>query len=394
MKTKIKTKIRAALLIDEFFGGFGTAFGGYGFLARKYIAKYVPCEQIEMDVILRRGKKYFSVQSATVDGVTLYKTPRIPWCTSRWLEKQDYDIYLSVDMTGHSAKIFDLERNLGKKLILWIQDPRPKSAWENTIATMSSIQDPCFYTERVPRLVHRAIAEKRLILISQGHSLNPLAQELFELETMPPVRYFPNPVDIDFDFDLSAQKKENNIIFLGRLEAQKRVWLVCEVAKRMPQYDFYIIGDFFRYREENERMLKKYMGGGIPNLHFVGHKDAEEKRELIKRSKVLLNTSIWEGIPISWLEALACGTVLVSNCNNERLPERFGAWTGDVLGDGFDQVDRYIPHLEKLMEDDALRNRIAREAISYVREHHGIEKFTRDMRELLLASANERAHEA
>lgn len=34
-------KIRVALLIDEFFGGAGTAYGGYGFLARKFIAKYV-----------------------------------------------------------------------------------------------------------------------------------------------------------------------------------------------------------------------------------------------------------------------------------------------------------------------------------------------------------------
>ena len=34
-------KIHVALLIDEFFGGAGTAFGGYGALARKYIAKYI-----------------------------------------------------------------------------------------------------------------------------------------------------------------------------------------------------------------------------------------------------------------------------------------------------------------------------------------------------------------
>ena len=45
-------KIRVALLIDEFFGGAGTAYGGYGFLARKFIAKYIPDEDIEIDVLL------------------------------------------------------------------------------------------------------------------------------------------------------------------------------------------------------------------------------------------------------------------------------------------------------------------------------------------------------
>lgn len=39
-------KIRVALLIDEFFGGAGTAYGGYGFLARKFIAKYIPDEDL------------------------------------------------------------------------------------------------------------------------------------------------------------------------------------------------------------------------------------------------------------------------------------------------------------------------------------------------------------
>lgn len=35
-------KIKVGLLIDEYFGGAGTAFGGYGFLARRHIAKYNP----------------------------------------------------------------------------------------------------------------------------------------------------------------------------------------------------------------------------------------------------------------------------------------------------------------------------------------------------------------
>lgn len=50
-------KIRVALLIDEFFGGAGTAYGGYGFLARKFIAKYIPDEDIEIDVLLGKREK-------------------------------------------------------------------------------------------------------------------------------------------------------------------------------------------------------------------------------------------------------------------------------------------------------------------------------------------------
>ncbi|WP_225315114.1 hypothetical protein [Neisseria zalophi] len=34
-------KIKVGLIIDEFFGGAETAYGGYGFLARRLIAKYI-----------------------------------------------------------------------------------------------------------------------------------------------------------------------------------------------------------------------------------------------------------------------------------------------------------------------------------------------------------------
>ena len=39
-------KIKVGLIIDEFFGGAGTAYGGYGFLARRLIAKYIPNDPV------------------------------------------------------------------------------------------------------------------------------------------------------------------------------------------------------------------------------------------------------------------------------------------------------------------------------------------------------------
>ena len=45
------------MIIDEFFGGAGTAYGGYGFLARRLIAKYIPNDLIQIDVLLGRSNK-------------------------------------------------------------------------------------------------------------------------------------------------------------------------------------------------------------------------------------------------------------------------------------------------------------------------------------------------
>ncbi|WP_205426453.1 hypothetical protein [Helicobacter suis] len=39
-------KIKVALLVGEYFGACGTGYGGYGFLARRLVAKYLPSIQV------------------------------------------------------------------------------------------------------------------------------------------------------------------------------------------------------------------------------------------------------------------------------------------------------------------------------------------------------------
>lgn len=375
-------KIKVGLLIDEFFGGAGTAFGGYGFLARKYIAKYIPNEDIQIDVLLGKGKRKFWAQHFHEDNVDLYRLPRNKFMAQRWLKKQNYDIYLSIELTTDFVLKHETDQN--KKLILWIQDPRPKSAWENVIDTMQSIKDPCFYTQKNYDTVHNLAESGRVKFISQGYSLNPLAIELYNLPSNTPIQYLPNPVDIDFDFEFDPAQKKKQIIFLGRLEAQKRAWLFCEIAKRLPEYEFYVLGQFFRYREDNDRMLAPYMKNEIKNLHFVGHVDGEQKKQFIRDSRLLLSTAIWEGIPISWLEALSYGTVLISDLERENLANQFGKFIGEIPGDGFDGIDKFIPAITELMEDNALYEQKAQAAIKYIRETHNIQRFINDLREVII----------
>ncbi len=380
-KIMTKRKIRVGLLIDKFFGGAGTAFGGYGFLARKFIAKYIPNEDIRVDVLLGSGGHRFTERVYREDGVKLYRLPRRHWASKWFLKRKNYDVYLSIELTDDF--VLKHETNKNKKLILWVQDPRPKSAWDNVIDTMKSIKDPCFYHQNIYDTVHELNDEKRVKFISQGYSLNPLAKELYYLPENTSIQYLPNPIELDMDFKFDIKKKEKSVIFLGRLEAQKRAWVFCEIAKRMPEYDFYVLGQFFRHRKDNERMLAPYMKNDIPNLHFVGHVDGKEKAELIKSARILCSTAIWEGIPISWLECLSYGTVLVSDLEREGLVEKFGLFTGDNPGDGFDGVDNFIPAIRELMENDKLYKQKAESAIKYIRETHNIPRFVNDLRNVI-----------
>jgi len=91
--------IRVGLIVDEFFGGAGTAFGGYGFLAREYISKYIPNEDIQIDVLLGKGSKKICVEKYKIDNIFAYRLPRRKWFARRWLKKRNYDVYLSIELT-------------------------------------------------------------------------------------------------------------------------------------------------------------------------------------------------------------------------------------------------------------------------------------------------------
>lgn len=276
-----KPKIKVALIVDEYFGALGTAYGGYGFLARRYISKYLPDNEIEIEVLLGKGKYNFKSEANVVDGINVYKLPRRKWFASHWLSKKDYSIYLSIELTY--SYVLECEKNIDKKLILWIQDPRPQYEWDE-INTVKLFPEPSYYNQKIYDLVHEWYKRGRVKFVTQGHFLNEKAIDLYDLDCNVEIEYLPNPIDIDPNYIYSYKNKENIIIFLGRIESVKRGWLFCEIAKKMPQYQFYVLGKTFRDDGENSKIIQPYLE--LPNLHFAGHVDGEVKASYLKRAKI------------------------------------------------------------------------------------------------------------
>ena len=375
-----KKKIKVALIIDEYFGACGTAFGGYGFLSRAYIAKYIPNEDIDIEVILsnyKRKRWSFNAITEKVDGVNVIIPPGKKFI-KQWINKQDYDIYLTVELT-HNVLRFEKKK---KPIIHWIQDPRPWAEWKE-IETVKLYPEDCYWNSELYDLVNLRNKQGLVTFVSQGHFLNPLAKELYRLPEETPIKYLPNPIDIDYEFNPKTYKKKNSIIFIGRIESVKRGWLFCEIAKRMPEYDFYMIGQSFREKSKNESIMNKY-NDGISNLHFTGHLEGEEKMKYIRDAKILVNTSIHEALPITFLEALAYGTLLVSNRDPENLTSKFGKYVGPVLGDGFDKIDLYVDAIKELLKDESEYTELSCKAVDYIREIHPVDKFQDELRSLII----------
>lgn len=376
-------KIKVAMLINEYFGAVGTGYGGYGFLARRLVAKYLHNDDIQIDVLLKTTSKNFGMfaKKHIIDGINVYEIPKKPWFAKQWLKHQNYDVYLSIEVTFDLPLLY--ESDLSKKLIFWIQDPRPLSDWEE-IETVELFPEPNYYDQKQYDRIHNLYKQNRVKFVSQGYFLNEKAKELYRLDDDVEIEYLPNPIEIDHTFDITTYPKQNNIIFLGRIESVKRGWLFCEIAKKCPEYNFYMLGQTFSDVERNSKIMEKYKN--IPNLHFPGHVDGAEKNQYLKDAKILINTSIHEALPVSFLEALSYGTLLVSNQNPEDLTSKFGIHVGTVLGDGFEHVDKYVNAVKALMENDEHRKELAQQGIKYIKEVHNLPRFIEQIRNIIAES--------
>ena len=105
--TKQTTKIlehplKVGLFVDNFFGKAKKGFEDYIFLARKYLCQY-DTDDITIDILQVQSNKWFRVQQHQEFGINLYLLPKCKIFTKRWLKRQAYNIYLSVDLLKKEA---------------------------------------------------------------------------------------------------------------------------------------------------------------------------------------------------------------------------------------------------------------------------------------------------
>jgi glycosyltransferase involved in cell wall biosynthesis len=134
-----------------------------------------------------------------------------------------------------------------------------------------------------------------------------------------------NQILIDFNVDINHKL----VLMVGKLSHQKNYPLAVEIAKHYQDQNiiFLICG----IKEETaEQDLASFKTAN--NIHYLGIKVPKEIYSLMDRCDVFLNTSHYEGLPITVLEAFFVGTPCVlSNI----LPHH-------EIGDGLAQV--YIPN--------------------------------------------------
>lgn len=126
--------------------------------------------------------------------------------------------------------------------------------------------------------------------------------------------YVPNGVDIH-KFGKKAREKtdeKTRFLFVGRLEKQKGLEYLIKAAKSLQinnDFEIIIAGD----GKEAEKLKKNVREYGIEDVFkFTGKLSEQELFEQYFRSDIFILPSLWEGLPLTLLEAAAAGLPIIA----------------------------------------------------------------------------------
>lgn len=194
-----------------------------------------------------------------------------------------------------------------------------------------------------------------------------------------------NPVDERF-FDIaSVPTQVRTVVTLGRLSRQKAPESFAAVARlvrrQRPDVRFVWIGD-------GESGYKAELAAA--GCEITGWRTREQVAEHLARAHVYLQTSRWEGLPISVIQSLAAGVpCVVNDCDGNR-----DAVTHEVSGFVADSNDSLAEHVIGLLDDAELRARMGSTARSEARRRFGQAAFRTQVRRLYRLEPSPVAEEA
>lgn len=148
-----------------------------------------------------------------------------------------------------------------------------------------------------------------------------------------------NPIPFDKIKPYIVDKKNIDIIFVGRFESPKNPLRYIEICKKVskiiPELKCVMVGDGKLYEELNKTVSNE----GLDFIKFNGF--ILEPYNFISSSRILLMTSSWEGYGLVAIESMVLGTIPVVN-NVGGLPALVKSDYGYVFNDDEEAVNEIV----------------------------------------------------
>jgi glycosyltransferase involved in cell wall biosynthesis len=159
----------------------------------------------------------------------------------------------------------------------------------------------------------------------------------------------------------ASAKKVDRIIQVTRIVPQKRLEILQEVARRLPEYEFMIIGrNNPALQRFNPGYAPKFLRNNPKNLTFVNSPVRQVPR-LVEESKVYMHTGMEPGIGIALVEAIGAGCMPIAPTRGgggEVVRKTVGEhWTFNTIDEAVDLVRKAIDGLPYEYSPESLRRR-------------------------------------
>jgi len=164
---------------------------------------------------------------------------------------------------------------------------------------------------------------------------------------------------------LENGKKEGYILWVGNSTANKQPSIVPKLALKFPEYRFKMILAT-TIQEPNDGKFRE-LSSKIPNFKYVGFVPFSQIAEYYRCASLFVNTSLREGFPNTFLQAWQFSTPVVSlhidpDCVIRK--RELGRISGTF--------EKLCNDIRELMDDEALRQRMGKNAKEYVESHHSV----------------------
>ena len=158
------------------------------------------------------------------------------------------------------------------------------------------------------------------------------------------------------NFNIGIKNNKRNIISICRLVDQKNIFEIFEIAKKLEIYNFIVLGDGYLF-EKAKIYLKN---NNINNVYLLGKKIDVFK--YLYESDLFLSTSLYEGHPISILEAMSIGLPIVASKVTGNLDTIKSGLSGFFyrLGD----VNQASYFIQKIMKSNELKLKFSSNSFS------------------------------
>ncbi|UCH56681.1 MAG: glycosyltransferase family 4 protein [Candidatus Bathyarchaeota archaeon] len=285
-------------------------YGGFGRCTRS-IGAGLAERGVGVSVVVPRGRG--QREEEELDGMRVLSFPlyRYPFTASLY-RRYESDIYHSEEPSWGSR--IAMGAMPGRKHVVTCQNPRTPEDWGRVYR---------FYPRKrraFNALYRSALTETMKQMDSiycQARFIRQKVRAIYNLDEHP--GFLPNPVEVPSQRPVKSG--EATVCFLGRFDGEKRPELFFELASKFPDVEFVALGR--AHSEARDRRLRRAYRG-IENLELPGFALGEAKRRVLERSWVLVNTSVSECLPVSFLEAAAHRCAILSFHDPDGFASRFG----------------------------------------------------------------------